>query len=146
MIVPPCDIAPILRHRGAWMSIRSHLRASRNSAQFSTISRIVSLSKSSFALAIASPPIRQENVDEEFRARTDAKAWTLRERHDPAQPSSSAYLAVYGWVRGTVARGFAAPHMSAFGTKRTCRHVRCLSAFRGKADIGDDARNLVASQ
>jgi len=40
-----------------------------------------------------------------FRARTDAKAWTLRERHDPAQPSSSAYLAVYGWVRGTVARG-----------------------------------------
>ena len=41
-----------------------------------------------------------------FRVRTDAKAWTLRERHDPAQPSSSAYLAVYGWVRGTVARGF----------------------------------------
>ena len=40
-----------------------------------------------------------------FRARTDAKAWTLRERRDPAQPSSSAYLAVYGWVRGTVARG-----------------------------------------
>jgi hypothetical protein len=40
-----------------------------------------------------------------FRARTDAKAWTLRERQDPAQPSFSAYLAVYGWVRGTVARG-----------------------------------------
>jgi hypothetical protein len=40
-----------------------------------------------------------------FRARTDAKAWTLRERYDPAQPSSSAYLAVYGWVRGIVARG-----------------------------------------
>jgi len=40
-----------------------------------------------------------------FRARTDAKAWTLRERHDPAKPSSSAYLAMYGWVRGTVARG-----------------------------------------
>src|SRR5260221_12742055 len=36
--------------------------------------------------------------------------------------------------------------MSAIGTKRTCRHVRYLSAFRGKADIGDDARNLVAPQ
>jgi len=41
---------------------------------------------------------------------------------------------------------FAAMRMSAFGTKRTCRHVRYLSAFRGKADIGDDTRNLVAPQ
>src|SRR5262245_38341055 len=30
---------------------------------------------------------------------------------------------------------FAAVHESAFGTKRTRRHVRYLSAFRGKADI-----------
>ena len=67
-----------------------------------------------------------------FRARTDAKAWTLRERHDPAQPSSSAYLAVYGWVRGTVARGFAAPHMSAFGTKRTYRDDLLFVRFRGQ--------------
>ena len=35
---------------------------------------------------------------------------------------------------------------TAAGTKRTCRHVRYLSAFRGKAVIGDDARNLVAPQ
>jgi putative ABC transport system substrate-binding protein len=32
---------------------------------------------------------------------------------------------------------FAALHMSAFGTKRTCQHVCYLSAFGGKADIAD---------
>jgi hypothetical protein len=30
---------------------------------------------------------------------------------------------------------FAALHESAYGTKRTCRHVCYLSAFRDKADI-----------
>ena len=38
-----------------------------------------------------------------FRVLIDAKVWTLRERHDPAQPSCSAYLAAHGRVRGTVA-------------------------------------------
>src|SRR5262249_6341541 len=36
---------------------RSHLRASRNNAQFSTISRIANLPASSLALAIAFPPV-----------------------------------------------------------------------------------------
>src|SRR5262249_34990219 len=67
-----------------------------------------------------------------FRARTDAKAWTLRERHDPAQPSSSAYLAVYGWVRGTVARGLL---YSLLAQKRTCRDDLLLVRFRREADI-----------
>ena len=30
---------------------------------------------------------------------------------------------------------FAAMHMSAFGTKRTCRSPSAMSAFGGKADI-----------
>src|SRR5215469_8355936 len=34
-----------------------------------------------------------------------------------------------------IAMHFAAVHESAFGTKRTCQHVRSLSAFGGKADI-----------
>jgi len=31
---------------------------------------------------------------------------------------------------------FAAVHKSAFGTKRTFRDIRYLSALRGKADVG----------
>ena len=47
-----------------------------------------------------------------FRVLIDAKVWTLRERHDPAQPSCSAYLAAHGRVRGTVAPRSFALHMS----------------------------------
>src|SRR5262249_55620560 len=67
---------------------RSHLRASRNKAQFSTISRIVSLSKSSFSLAIASP-----SVEQEFRARIEAKsvdAWGM------PRPAASILVSLRG--------------------------------------------------
>ncbi len=65
-----------------------------------------------------------------FRVLTDAKAWTLREWHDPAQPSCSAYSAAHGRIRGTVAPRFAALHMSAYGTKLTYRCVYRFDRFR----------------
>ncbi len=73
-----------------------------------------------------------------FRARTDAKAWTLRERHDPAQPSSSAYLAVYGWVRGTVARGLLHRICPLLAHRVISRRCINLVAIGGTADIGDE--------
>jgi hypothetical protein len=41
----------------------------------------------------------------------------------------------------TVYQFYAAPHESAFGTKRTSQHAQPMSAFGGKADI-DLTRNV----
>src|SRR5215813_158337 len=57
-------------------------------------------------------------------------AITFEERQY-SRPPQLIWLCMGGYRRSR----FAAPHMSAFGTKRTSRHVRYSSAFGGKADI-----------
>src|SRR5262245_27206291 len=54
-------------------------------------------------------------------------AITFEERQY-SRPPQLIWLCMGGYRRSR----FAAPHMSAFGTKRTYRDVRCLSAFGGK--------------
>ena len=56
-------------------------------------------------------------------------AITFEERQY-SRPPQLIWLCMGGYRRSR----FAAPHMSAFGTKRTCQHVCALSAFGGKAD------------
>src|SRR5262249_50155487 len=57
-------------------------------------------------------------------------AITFEERQY-SRPPQLIWLCMGGYRRSR----FAAPHMSAFGTKRTCQHVCALSAFGGKADM-----------
>src|SRR6516162_8185177 len=53
--------------------------------------------------------------------------------------STAVLLSLFGcvWVgKGHRRSRFAALHMSANGTKRTCQSCRSMSAFGGKAEIG----------
>jgi len=55
-------------------------------------------------------------------------------RHFPLAAPRKRYIRLARRRKGASSFFLAAPE-SAPGTKRTRRHVRCLSAFRGKADI-----------
>ena len=65
----------------------------------------------------------------------------IRVRHQHAdrprdRPRHSTHIARARRRGGRIAKLFAAMRMSAFGTKRTCRRRRTMSAFGGEADIG----------
>jgi len=55
-------------------------------------------------------------------------------RHLPLAASRKRYIRLARRRKGA-SSFFLAAQEYAPGTKRTCPHVRCLSAFRGKADI-----------
>src|SRR5262249_25097280 len=59
-----------------------------------------------------------------------------------ARPHSPAEFARPRRRGDRISRQFAAPHMSAFGTKRTSGDAQPMSAFGGKADIAISGRDV----